>query len=61
MAVEAGAKVGFSGRRSHQTFSPRTGQENNYIPIMADDDAVYEKNIKIKLSELEPMVANRIR
>ena len=27
------------------------------MPVMADDDAIYEKTIKIKLSELEPMVA----
>jgi 3-isopropylmalate/(R)-2-methylmalate dehydratase large subunit len=58
MAVEAGAKVGiFPADEVTRRFLLEQGRENHYMPIMADDDAVYEKTIKIKLSELEPMVA----
>ena len=58
MAVEAGAKVGiFPADEVTRRFLTEQGRANHYMPIMADDDAVYEKTIKIKLSELEPMVA----
>ena len=33
------------------------GRADHYMPVQADDDAVYEKTITIKLGELEPMVA----
>ena len=58
MAVEAGAKVGiFPADEVTRRFLTEQGRANHYRPIMADDDAVYEKTISIKLSELEPMVA----
>jgi 3-isopropylmalate/(R)-2-methylmalate dehydratase large subunit len=58
MAVEAGAKVGiFPADEITRRFLLEQGRENHYMPVMADDDAIYEKTIKIKLSELEPMVA----
>ena len=58
MAVEAGAKVGiFPADEVTRRFLMEQDRENHYMPVMADDDAVYEKTIKIKLGELEPMVA----
>ncbi len=58
MAVEAGAKVGiFPADEVTRRFLTEQGRADHYKPVMADDDAVYEKTIKIKLSELEPMVA----
>jgi len=58
MAVEAGAKAGiFPADELTRRFLTEQGRPGDYKPVMADDDAVYEKTIKIKLSELEPMVA----
>ena len=58
MAVEAGAKAGiFPADELTRRFLAEQGRPDDYKPVRADDDAVYEKTIKIKLSELEPMVA----
>jgi 3-isopropylmalate/(R)-2-methylmalate dehydratase large subunit len=58
MAVEAGAKAGiFPADELTRRFLTEQGRDGDYKPVRADDDAVYEKTIKIKLSELEPMVA----
>ncbi len=58
MAVEAGAKAGiFPADELTRRFLAEQGRPDDYKPVTADDDAVYEKTIKIKLSELEPMVA----
>ena len=58
MAVEAGAKAGiFPADELTRRFLTEQGRPGDFKPVMADDDAVYEKTIKIKLSELEPMVA----
>ena len=58
MAVEAGAKVGiFPADEVTRLFLTEQGRADHYMPVMADDDAVYEKTIKIKLGELEPMVS----
>jgi 3-isopropylmalate/(R)-2-methylmalate dehydratase large subunit len=59
MAVEAGAKAGiFPSDEITRRFLTEQGRADHYKPIAADDDAVYEKTIKIKLNELEPMIAN---
>jgi 3-isopropylmalate/(R)-2-methylmalate dehydratase large subunit len=58
MAVEAGAKAGiFPADELTRRFLAEQGRPDDFKPVRADDDAVYEKTIKIKLSELEPMVA----
>ena len=58
MAVEAGAKVGiFPADEVTRRFLTGHGRADHYIPVRADDDAVYEKTVTIKLGELEPMVA----
>ena len=58
MAVEAGAKAGiFPADELTRRFLAEQGRPDDYKPVRADDNAVYEKTIKIKLSELEPMVA----
>jgi 3-isopropylmalate/(R)-2-methylmalate dehydratase large subunit len=58
MAVEAGAKAGiFPSDEITRRFLTEQGRADHYKPIAADDDAVYEKTIKIKLNELEPMIA----
>jgi len=40
-------------------FLTEEGRADHYMSVQADDDAVYEKTITIKLGELEPMVAKR--
>ena len=58
MAVEAGAKAGiFPADEITRRFLTEQGRADNYKPVTADNGAVYEKTINIKLSELEPMVA----
>ena len=58
MAVEAGAKVGlFPSDEITRRFLTKQGRADHYKPVSADEDAVYEKTIKIKLNELEPMIA----
>ncbi len=58
MAVEAGAKVGlFPSDEITRRFLTEQGRADHYKPVSADEDAVYEKTIKIKLNELEPMIA----
>jgi len=49
MAVEAGAKAGiFPSDEITRRFLTEQGRADHYKPIAADDDAVYEKTIKIK-------------
>jgi 3-isopropylmalate/(R)-2-methylmalate dehydratase large subunit len=56
--VEAGAKVGlFPSDEITRRFLTEQGRADHYKPVSADEDAVYEKTIKIKLNELEPMIA----
>jgi 3-isopropylmalate/(R)-2-methylmalate dehydratase large subunit len=58
MAVEAGAKVGlFASDETTQEFLIAQGRGQDYQPLAADKDAVYEQVIKIKANELEPTVA----
>lgn len=58
MAVETGAKVGMvnSDRRTRE-FLKRMGREKDFVPLKADEDATYERVLKIDLFGLEPMVA----
>ena len=58
MAVEVGAKVGlFPGDKLTKKYLAARGRAADYMPLYADDDAVYEREIAINVSELEPMVA----
>ena len=58
MAVEAGAKVGiFPADELTHLFFKENGRTNDFQPVNADKDAVYEKIISIKLNELEPMIS----
>lgn len=58
MAVEAGAKVGlFTSDETTQEYLKTEGRGNDYQPLAADADAVYEKTIKINAAELEPTVS----
>jgi 3-isopropylmalate/(R)-2-methylmalate dehydratase large subunit len=58
MAVEAGAKVGLIASDSTtKEFLQRMGRGEKYIPLKADDDAVYERIIEIDVSQLEPTIS----
>jgi 3-isopropylmalate/(R)-2-methylmalate dehydratase large subunit len=58
MAVEAGAKVGlFPSDDITKAYLKSQGRENDFQPLEADKDAVYEKTIDIDLGSIEPMVA----
>jgi 3-isopropylmalate/(R)-2-methylmalate dehydratase large subunit len=58
MAVEAGAKVGlFESDETTQKFLKAEGRGKDFKALAADDDAVYEKTIKIDASKLEPTVS----
>jgi 3-isopropylmalate/(R)-2-methylmalate dehydratase large subunit len=58
MSVEAGAKVGlFPADEITKDYLKAQGRSNDYKPILADEDASYEKTINIDLATLEPLVA----
>jgi 3-isopropylmalate/(R)-2-methylmalate dehydratase large subunit len=58
MAVEAGAKVGlFQSDKLTRDYLEAQGRAQDYQPLVADPDAVYEQTINIDLNQLEPMVA----
>jgi 3-isopropylmalate/(R)-2-methylmalate dehydratase large subunit len=58
MAVEAGAKVGlFPSDKVTEAYLKAQGRPNDFQPLEADKDAVYEKTIEIDLGSIEPMVA----
>jgi 3-isopropylmalate/(R)-2-methylmalate dehydratase large subunit len=58
MAVEAGAKTGIiaSDQRTRQ-YLKEFGREEKWKEIRADSDAVYESEINVNASDLEPQVA----
>ncbi|HVB12936.1 MAG TPA: 3-isopropylmalate dehydratase large subunit [Nitrososphaerales archaeon] len=58
MAVEAGAKTGIiaSDQRTRQ-YLKEFGREDQWKEIRADSDAIYESEITLNTSELEPQVA----
>jgi 3-isopropylmalate/(R)-2-methylmalate dehydratase large subunit len=58
MAVEVGAKVGiFPSDGATKNFLSSHGRAERFISLTADNDAVYEKELHINMSELEPMVS----
>ncbi len=58
MAVEAGAKAGlFPADEATRYYLASQGRSRDYRKICADDDAVYERTIEIKLGHIQPMVA----
>jgi 3-isopropylmalate/(R)-2-methylmalate dehydratase large subunit len=58
MAVEAGAKVGlFPSDKVTQDYLKSQGRPNDFQPLEADKDAVYEKTLNIDLGAVQPMVA----
>jgi len=58
MAVEAGAKAGlFPSDRVTREYLNHQKRGEDYQPLAADSDAVYESQININLTALEPTVA----
>ena len=58
MAVEAGAKAGlFATDEKTKEFLRSRGREDKFVEIKPDEDAVYERVIKIDASKLEPTVS----
>jgi 3-isopropylmalate/(R)-2-methylmalate dehydratase large subunit len=58
MVVEAGAKVGlFPADKTTREYLEGEGRGNDYRPIKADADAVYEDTIEIDATRLEPTVS----
>ncbi len=58
MAVEAGAKAGlFKTDEKTKAYLKEHGREDKFKEIYPDDDAVYERVIKIDASKIEPVVS----
>lgn len=58
MAVEAGAKAGlFATDKKTKEYLKSRGREDKFIELKADEDAVYERVIKIDASEIKHTVA----
>lgn len=58
MAVEAGAKLGiFPAEKLTKEYLESQNRGSDYEPLSADNDAVYQRTIKIDVSKLEPVVA----
>jgi len=58
MAVEAGAKVGiFPSDEITRQWLECMGRVGDFRSLTPDDDATYEKTIKISASDLKPMIA----
>jgi 3-isopropylmalate/(R)-2-methylmalate dehydratase large subunit len=58
MAVEAGAKVGLiASDETTREFLKEMGREEKWVPIAADEDAVYERVIEIDVSDLAPIIS----
>ncbi len=58
MAVEAGAKAGlFPADEATRYYLASQGRSEDYRKIYADDDAVYERIIEIRLGDIQPTVA----
>lgn len=58
MAVEAGAKAGlFPTDAKTKAFLEERGRGDKFVEVKADEDAVYERVIKIDASQLKPTVS----
>jgi 3-isopropylmalate/(R)-2-methylmalate dehydratase large subunit len=58
MAVEVGAKVGiFPSDEATRVFLSKYGRADRFMQLSADKDAVYEKEVHVNMSELEPMIS----
>ncbi len=58
MAVEAGAKAGlFPTDEKTKAFLEERGRGDKFVEVKADEDAVYERVIKIDASQLKPTVS----
>ena len=58
MGAELGASTSiFPSDETTRKFLKAQGREEDYIPLSSDPDAVYDKEISIDLSSLEPMAA----
>lgn len=58
MAVEAGAKVGlFETDETTKQYLKERGREDKFKEIKMDEDAIYERVIKIDASVINPMVS----
>jgi 3-isopropylmalate/(R)-2-methylmalate dehydratase large subunit len=59
LAMEMGVKCAFipPDVATAEYLTNRIKEWGQYMPVHADDDAVYEREIEVDLSKLEPMVA----
>jgi len=58
MAVEAGAKAGlFETDEKTREYLKEKGREDKFAEVKADEDAVYERVIKINAAELKPTIS----
>ncbi len=58
MAVEAGAKAGiFASDKVTKAYLKQHGREDKFKQIKSDKDAAYEKEIKIEVNKLTPVVS----
>lgn len=58
MGAELGATTSiFPSDDITKDFLTRQGREKDFVPLTADDDAIYDKEIEIDLSDIEPMTA----
>ena len=58
MGAELGATTSiFPSDETTLAFLKAQGREQDYTPLAADEDAVYDETVEINLSELEPLAA----
>lgn len=58
MGAELGATTSiFPSDQQTRDFLKAQGREDDWIPLVADEDAVYDEEIELDLSTIEPMIA----